>query len=112
MQIKSLLLSMATAAVISVSMAQVTAQANGYQYAQEATRSVRVIKRVPVYRGTAGPYEAANRFKLAGYIKPGTHLKVSQYFMSTGGYIVKNHKYTATTKRFYIVPKDNSSWFE
>lgn len=85
---------------------------SGYEYGSSAKNNVKTTQRVKVYKIISGKYEAANKFKYAGYIKKGTHLKVSMYFMSTGGYVVKNRHYKVTHKSFYLVPKTNNHWYK
>ncbi|UQS85668.1 hypothetical protein MOO46_03715 [Apilactobacillus apisilvae] len=85
---------------------------SAHEYGSTAKTSVKTTKNVKVYKVTAGKFEAANKFTYTGHIKKGTHLKVSNYFMSTGGYVIKNKHYRVTHKTFYLVPEMNGHWYK
>ncbi|MCL0312165.1 hypothetical protein M2S00_03505 [Apilactobacillus sp. TMW 2.2459] len=98
--------------LLAMMLININANASGYEYRKLANKSIVTTKSVKVFRGTAGNCEADNKFKYIGHIKIGSHIKVSQYFMSTGGWIVKSAKYRASGSHFYIVNTDKTHWFK
>ena len=103
----------ATTALSFIGFTQGKAQAsylNGNDYAATATKSVIARKTVRVYKVRTGDCEANNRFSFYGYLHKGSRVHRSQWFMSTGGWIIKSpHKYYHNKRTFFLVAKGN--WY-
>lgn len=92
---------------------QASSYLNGNTYAKQATRYVRVTKKMRVYRVRTGKYEAANRFYKVGYLKKGTKLHISYWIMSTGGgWVVKSKKYYHNRRTFFFVVGNHANWYK
>lgn len=109
---KRIVLFLVTISAMFAITLNVSNKAKASSYESLAKRSIVTTKVVKVFKGHQGKFEANNTFQYYGKIKKGTHLKVSSYYMSTGGYIVKSFKYNSHGKVFFIVPETNSHWFK
>ncbi|MGN1407590.1 Rib/alpha-like domain-containing protein [Lactobacillus sp.] len=87
---------------------------SGIEYGISAKQKAVTTKKMKVWKVKTGTCEANNYFSKAGYIKKGTTLYHSQWFMSTGGgWIVKSSKYKATKRTFYFVAaSEKTKWFK
>lgn len=85
---------------------------NGNEYAAEAHTLVKAIKRVPVYKIRTGNCEANNHFSFYKYLNKGSKVYASQYFMSTGGWVIKSsHVYYHNSRTFFLIPDDQGHWY-
>lgn len=85
---------------------------NGNDYAREATHLVTARKTVPVYKVRTGNCEAKNHFTFYKYLRRGSRVYSSPYFMSTGGWIIKSKNlYYHNSRTFFIIPNNNHHWY-
>ncbi|MTV81327.1 hypothetical protein [Secundilactobacillus folii] len=77
---------------------------NGNDYAREATHLVTAKKTVRVYKIRTGNCEANNHWSFYKYLHKGSRVYASQYFMSTGGWIIKSKNiYYHNHRTFFLV---------
>lgn len=111
---KSILLGVATFTFAGVSLTPVAnaSYLNGNEYASTAHTLVKARKRVPVYKVRTGNCEANNHFSFYKYLKKGSKVYASRYFMSTGGWVIKSsHVYYHNSRTFFLIPDNQGHWY-
>jgi len=106
---KALITLVLVSGLLSISTSAKANYLNGNSYAAEATKTAFAKKTVRVYKITTGHYESENQATLYGYLYKGTKVKRSNYIMSTGGWIIKSHKYYHNKRTFFLVSK--KGWY-